>query len=199
MASESLALFSNIPLSPLSNNMPLFAGGVAAIGVATLIYRLARRTKNKFTKRAETDGADHKRKTWRKELGDDLKNLWATATVKGRERERNETFVNPIDVWIPSDLERGLERIPGPPSIMEMDDMDGISDTVVPSTESPNDIDENMRFVEEDQVVKIEPKENIEEMTISPVPSSLSSGGPLVCDYPGCKTHETFPSRSALK
>lgn len=179
--------------------MPLLAGGAVAFGVAALVVSFVRRAKKKLTRRPEIDGA-HKRKPWRKELGDDLKNVWATA----RGRDRKETYVNPIDVWEPSELERGLERrVPGPPSILEVDPMD-IIDMGRMSIEFPIEMDQNMDFVQVDGVVKMEPRDHDEEMDASPVVSPVPSfgppsGEPLICLYPGCKTTDTFPNRGALK
>lgn len=215
--------------------MPLFAGGVAAFSVAALVVSFVRRTKKKLTKRPSIEAQDHKKKTWGRQLGDDLKNVWAT----GSRKRRNSTYVNPIDVWQPSDLERGLERIPGPPSILEMDGMDGVETTATSRNSgdkrfedpvdawtlsdqdkgldqiasrpnilatdsmdgvtmaSPDEIDESMSFIPQETVVKLESREQDEDMGISPVPSSVHSPGePLVCTYPGCS--KIFPGRGAL-
>lgn len=151
----------------------MFAGGAVAFGVAALVLSFVRRTKKKVTKRIDVDRPDKgKKRAWQQEIGDELRNVWATG--KRRER-RNETYVNPIDVWVPSDLERGLDRIPGPPSILEEEREDG---------EDGEDVEMEMFPMQEVmKAVKMEPSEVVEEINISPV---SSNGGRAVCTYPGC-------------
>lgn len=120
MATESLAALSSI-----SGGM--FAGGAVAFGVAALVLGFVRRTRRRV--RATHIDVTERKIPWAQE-GDSSSQYRDVPLQK-----RTETYVNPVDIWSPSDLERGLDRIPGPPTILEELNMVQDEDTKSESVE----------------------------------------------------------------
>lgn len=95
----------------------MFAGGAVAFGVAALVLGFVRRTRRRA--RVTQIDVTERKIPWAQE--GDINSQYRDVPLPdiGRKGKRTETYVNPVDIWSPSDLERGLDRIPGPPTILE--------------------------------------------------------------------------------
>jgi hypothetical protein len=145
MATESLAALTSI-------SGEMFAGGAVAFGVAALVLTFVRRAKRQTL--THVDAIDKKAWTPR-EIYEGLYDV----RERGRKDKRTttETYVRPVDVWVPTDLERGLETIPGPPTVLE-----------------------ELRMVQDVETKLEDPEREIDEI------SATSSAGPFNCTFPGC-------------
>jgi len=148
MARESLAALSNI-----SNGM--FAGGAVAFGVAALVLSFVKRTRRPHI--THVNITEKKKVTSHEVQGKSL-----TSRELGGKDKKEEIFVNPIDVWAPTDLERALKRIPGPPSLME-------------ELEIAKDINLEGLNVDEIETSPLESEDSLREMSSSQMDSEASS------------------------
>jgi hypothetical protein len=93
----------------------MFAGGAVAFGVAALVLSFVRRTRRARVRHIDVT---EKKIPWAQEGDKRSQPRDVPLRDIGRKERRTEIYVNPVDIWSPTDLEKGLDRIPGPPTIL---------------------------------------------------------------------------------